>query len=137
MRQLLRFVLRLLGGSNSRPRDLVPTGHLHTGDDPDEAVLNRLRANGSDLNKPTHVLFYLYAPTETGAKRLAERGVDAALRAEGRPSGAGDGTWVCLLQGTFVAAAAVLRQYSARFEALAEAEGGEYDGWEAAVQSTQ
>ena len=133
MRQLLRFLSDLLGHRENRPRDLVVRGHVSDANDPDEAVLNQLRVSGSDLKKPTHVLFYLYAPTEAGARRIADRGVDAALRADVRPSGIGDGTWLCLFQGTFVPGAVVLRQYRARFEALATAEGGEYDGWEAAV----
>lgn len=57
----------------------------------------------------------------------------ATLRAEVRPSGSGDGTWLCLLQGTFVPTLATVRVYRRRFESLAATEGGEYDGWEAAV----
>ena|SRR5688572_21442756 len=133
MGRLLRFASRVLGRGWSLPRDLVPIERLGDRDDPDEAVLNQLCTNGSDLNKPTHVLFYVYAPTEAGAKRIAERGGDAVLVAEVRPSASADGTWLCLLQGTMVPAAAVLRQYRDRFESLAAAEGGEYDGWEAAV----
>ena len=123
MGKLLRFVSRVLGQDRSTV----------SADDPDEAVLNQLRANGADLSKPTHVLFYVYAPTEAGAKRIADRGADAVLAAEVHPSAAGDGTWLCLLQGTLVPAAGALRQYRDRFESLAAAEGGEYDGWEAAV----
>jgi hypothetical protein len=123
MGKLLRFVSQVLGrGESSRVND-----------DPDGAVLTALRANGADLDQPTHVLFYVYAPTEAGANRIAERGRDATLGAEVRPSASGDGTWLCLLQGTFVPTLVVLRQYRDRFESLAAAEGGEYDGWEAAV----
>jgi hypothetical protein len=60
----------------------MPISRRGDRDDPDEAVLNQLRANGSDLNKPTHVLFYVYAPTEAGAKRIAECGADAVLVAD-------------------------------------------------------
>jgi hypothetical protein len=112
---------------------LVPADRVGDSDHPDDAVLNQLRANGSDLEKPTHVLFYVYAPTEAGAKRIAERGVDPMLVAEVQPSGVGDGMWLCLFQGTLVPAPAVLRQYHDRFESLAAAEHGEFDGWEAAV----
>jgi hypothetical protein len=58
MRQFLRFLSDLLGYRENRPRDLVSTGHVSDGDDPDEAVLNQLRASGSDLKKSTHVGFY-------------------------------------------------------------------------------
>jgi len=102
-------------------------------DDRDEAVLNQLRAHGADLTKPTHVRFYIYLATEVCAKRIAERGVDHLLVADVRPSGSDDGTWLCRLQGNFVPTLTALKNYRRRFEAIAAAEGGEYDGWEAAV----
>ena len=132
-RLLSRFIAQLLRRPTRKPSDLVVTGSLEVGANPDEAVLTELRAHGADLTKPTHILFYIYAPTESGARAIADRGVDATLRAEVRPSGSGDGTWLCLLQGTFVPTLAALREYRRRFESLAASETGEYDGWEAAV----
>lgn len=133
MGRLLRFVSQLLGRSRTTPSKLVAVGTLNGSSDPDEAVLTELRANGADLTKPTHVLFYVYAPTESGAKRIADRGIDTIVSAEVRPSASADGTWLCLFQGNFVPTVTVLRQYRDRFESLAASEGGEYDGWEAAV----
>lgn len=128
MGRLLSFVSQVFGRGR-----ITAVGSLNGSGDPDEAVLIELRANGADLTKPTHVLFYVYAPTESGAKRIADRGSDTILSAEVQPSASGDGTWLCLLQGHFVPTVTVLRQYRHRFESLAAAEGGEYDGWEAAV----
>ncbi len=99
----------------------------------DDAVLRQLEAQGADLTKPTHVLFYIYVPTREAAERMAREGADAVLSAEIRPSAAGDGTWLCLLQGTMVPERDRIGRYRATFERLAEREGGEYDGWEAAV----
>jgi hypothetical protein len=101
--------------------------------DPDLAILNQLSAAGADLSKPTHTLFYIYAPTEEAARRIAAAGADANLKADVRPSASGDGNWLCLLEGQLVPSEQAIQNYRSRFEALAVAEGGEYDGWEAAV----
>jgi hypothetical protein len=131
MRTFLRFVAGLLGFT--KRRDLKPIASIADGDDPDVAVLKQLRRHGSDLNKPTHVRFYLYVPTKSGASRIAERWVDGALVAEVCASASGDGSWLCLFQGNLVPTESALRHYRAVFEALAAGEGGEYDGWEAAI----
>lgn len=102
------------------------------GKDPDRQVLHQLRAAGANLEKPTHVRFYVYAPDEEGARRIAAACADAVLTPDVRPAAHGTG-WLCLLQGSMVPAHEVLKDYRARFEASARAEGGEYDGWEAAV----
>ena len=128
MGRLLRFVSQVVGRGRT-----TALGSLKDSGDPDEAVLTALRANGADLGKPTHVLFYVYVPTESGAQRIADQGSDTVVSAEVRPSASGDGTWLCLFQGHFVPTATVLRQYRHRFDSLAAEEGGEYDGWEAAV----
>lgn len=101
--------------------------------DPDLEILRRLSAAGADLRKPTHVLFYVYAPTEEGARRIAAAGADANLEADVRPSASGDGNWLCLFEGQLVPSEPTIQNYQGKFQALAAAEGGEYDGWEAAV----
>jgi len=100
--------------------------------DPDEEVISHLRAAGADLSKSAHTLFYIYVATEGGAKRVAGAVGDTGLRAEVRPAALGGG-WLCLLQGQLVPSLDALKKYRSRFERLAIAEGGEYDGWEAAV----
>jgi|1185.fasta_scaffold09178_1 hypothetical protein len=104
-----------------------------TTDARDRAVLEQLRAAGANLARPAHTLFYLYASSEAGARRMAASGADAVLSAEVRPSASGDSAWLCLLQGVLVPSEQAIAAYRSRFEALAAAEGGEYDGWEAAV----
>jgi Regulator of ribonuclease activity B len=101
--------------------------------DPDEAVLEQLLAHGADLKKATHVLFYVYSPTEAGALRIVRGAADAVLRSEVKPAATDDGKWLCILEGTLVPELELIRAYGVTLEALAAAEGGEYDGWEAAV----
>ena len=132
MGKLLPFISRLLGDGNTPPDDHVPADP--SGDDPDAGVLHQLRQSGSDLTEPTHVLFYLYTPTEAAARRIAARGADGVLTADVRPAASDDGTWLCLIEGMLVPSLTVIRQYREKFEALAADEGGEYDGWEAAVE---
>ena len=100
--------------------------------DPDEELVSQLRAAGADLSKPAHTLFYIYVSTEDGAKRVAGAVSDKGLQAEVRPAAIGGG-WLCLLQGQLVPSLDNLKKYRSRFERLAQAEGGEYDGWEASV----
>jgi hypothetical protein len=100
--------------------------------DPDEDVIGQLRAAGADLSKPAHTLFYIYVVTEEGAKRVAGAVGDTGLQAEVRPAALGRG-WLCLLQGQLVPSLDDMKKYRSRFKRLAIAEGGEYDGWEAAV----
>jgi hypothetical protein len=124
MRRLGELLWRLLGG---RASPVEFTG------DADLAILAKLSAAGADLSKPTHALFFIYAPTEEGARRIATAGADATLKADVRPSASGDGNWLCLFEGQLVPSEPTIENYRSKFEALAAAEGGEYDGWEAAV----
>lgn len=112
--------------------ELLRRANNNTGKDPDRLVLHQLRAAGANLEKPTHVRFYIYAPHEEGARRIAAACTDAVLTSDVSPAAHGAG-WLCLLQGSMVPAHEILKDYRSRFEASARAEGGEYDGWEAAV----
>jgi Regulator of ribonuclease activity B len=125
------FLTALLGRSRSASR-LEVVGEGEGTHDPDQQVLSQLRAAGADLGKPTHALFYIYASTQEGANRIATAVADSQLQAEVRPSAVGGG-WLCLAQGQLVPTLEVVKRYRSQFEALAAAEGGEYDGWEAAV----
>ena len=100
--------------------------------DPDAQVLDALVAAGANLNKPTHVLFYIYTPTADGARRIANAINDARLQTEVQPAALGAG-WLCLAQGDLVPTLSAMQQYRRRFDQLAREEHGEYDGWEAAV----
>lgn len=101
--------------------------------DPDLAVLHELRRAGTDLSKPIHALFYVYAPTQRGANRIAAAGRDGDWKVEVRPSASGDGNWLCLFEGEIVPSVPTIRGYRTKFSDLAASEGGEYDGWEATV----
>jgi hypothetical protein len=113
--------------------ELLRRANNPTGKDPDRLVLHQLRVAGANLEKPTHVRFYIYAPDEEGARRIAAAAcADAVLTSDVRPSADGAG-WLCLLQGSMIPTYVILKDYRSRFEAYARIEGGEYDGWEAAV----
>lgn len=129
--RLWKLLNRLVAGRRATTR-LEAMGGGESGQDPDEQVLNQLREAGADLGKPTHVLFYIYTPSEESAKRFAGAVVDRELRVEVRPAALGGG-WLCLVQGHVIPTLGLLRQYRAMFNELAGAEHGEYDGWEAAV----
>jgi len=126
----LTRLLRGLFGPSPLARRLEVVGP--GGEDPDGQVLRELQAAGANLQKPTHMLFYIYASTEAGANRIAQATTTLQLQAEVRPAALGSG-WLCLVQGRMVPSLDMLKDYRIRFEALAAAEGGEYDGWEAAV----
>ena len=128
----LRQLIGKLFGSTRDMVQLEGVNGVDGSEDPDEQVRNQLRAAGANLEKATHTLFYIYAATEAGANRIAQAVTDSRLDAEVRPAAVGTG-WLCLAQGELVPALDVLKSYRSKFEALAAAEGGEYDGWEAAV----
>lgn len=117
-----------LGGKSHR--DTVSDGEESR--DLDLQVLVQLSKNGANLAKPTHTLFYIYAPSEEAASRIASAITDPQLQTEVRPAALGE-AWLTLVQGQLVPELETLRRYRVQFEALAAAEGGEYDGWEAAV----
>lgn len=101
--------------------------------DPDSLVVEQLRKAGADLAKPTEVVVYLYFPSETIAaaagRRLQELGV-----AQVEVSASIDGSWLCKGTVQMVPELHAIRQLTARSQRVADELGGEYDGWEAAVQ---
>jgi hypothetical protein len=98
----------------------------------DRQTLHALRSAGSDLTKPTHVLFYLYFDTKEIAEKAASSATTSELEATVRPAATGS-NWLLLLQGTMVPTESAIHGTSARLAALASSLAGEYDGWEAAV----
>lgn len=97
----------------------------------DRDALEELRAV-SDMDA-VHVLqHYLYFPLEQSAKQvgsiLRERGflVDERRGADGV-------NWLVLAENRMVPTEAGIVEMRALLEEIAETNGGEYDGWEAAV----
>jgi hypothetical protein len=103
----------------------------------DQAIVSQLRSLGADLSRPREVVHYLYLPTREAAEQAAEelRGegysVEVRTAAEGgRPA---PNPWVALATIDTVVDEETVRAVRPRFEALAAAGSGEYDGWEAAA----
>jgi regulator of RNase E activity RraB len=96
--------------------------------DPDVETLEELVRAGSDLAEPHEIEFFLYVETSAQAAELA-----AELRIEGFTTEIRrtetEQCWLCLATRVMRPGLAELRQWRARFTALAEATGGAYDGW--------
>lgn len=105
-----------------------PIGSL----DGDRQVLRRLQQAGADLSKPTEVNYYLYYRDRALADSAAARGSADPLVATVQRA-ADNSAWLCLVTGTMVPSEANIRAHTIRLLALAQATGGRYDGWEAAV----
>jgi len=106
----------------------APIGSLEA----DRQTLGALRDAGADLTKPTEVNFYLYFPTQAAATRAASQAQTPELPARVMPAADGK-AWLCFVSGTMVPSESAIRAASARLQAVANALGGDYDGWEAAV----
>jgi hypothetical protein len=105
--------------------------------DPDQAVLKQLRKIGANLSKPREVIHFLYFPTQVAAEQASTQ-----LRGEGyaidvRPAANADqnppNPWLMEARIRAVVDETTVAPMRARFEQLAEAGSGEYDGWEAAA----
>jgi hypothetical protein len=98
----------------------------------DRQTLEALRNAGADLSKPTHVLYYLYFPTQDVAARAQLSGTTPELPATVRPAASGGG-WLVLFEGSLVPSESTIHGHTKRLSALAGSLGGEYDGWEAKI----
>jgi len=95
---------------------------------PDGEVIAQLREAGSDLSKPHPVEFFLYFPTEEAAGRAQSRLADRGFTVEVEQAEQGP-DWVALARRLMVPTEAELVQIREELNALAEREGGQYDGW--------
>jgi Regulator of ribonuclease activity B len=112
------------------PSDATPEGD-------DKRVLKQLRKLGANLSRPREVVHFLYFPTQVAAEQASHelRGegymIDvrpAANAAENPPN-----PWLMEARIFAVVDESTVQPMRARFEAVAAAGGGEYDGWEAAA----
>jgi hypothetical protein len=113
------------------------TGEPSARKDPDQAVLKELRKAGANLSKPREVIHFLYFPTQVAAEKAG-----IGLRGEGyaidvRPAAnAGENTpnpWLMEARVHMIVDENTVGPMRAKFEELAAAGSGEYDGWEAAA----
>jgi len=99
----------------------------------DSAVLDQLRAAGSNLAKPHRIAFYLYLPSKPEADAA-----EAELRSMGYSvevrKGPDDIHWLCLATRTMVPTVQGLTDARVVFKGLAQRYKGAYDGWQAAIE---
>ena len=96
---------------------------------PAQVVLDSLKDAGSDLSKPHDVDFTFYFPDVASAQRFI-------TKAGGGPPyefELSDGEFRVQITRTFIPTLADIEKTSADLAALAKNEGGEFDGWGAAV----
>jgi Regulator of ribonuclease activity B len=103
----------------------------------DKQVLKQLRRLGANLSRPREVVHFVYFPTQVAAEQASHQ-----LRGEGymidvRPAAnAADNPpnpWLMEARNYAVVDESNVQAMRERFERLAEAGAGEYDGWEAAA----
>jgi Regulator of ribonuclease activity B len=103
----------------------------------DKQVLKQLRRLGANLSRPREVVHFLYFPTQVAAEQASHQ-----LRGEGymidvRPAAnAADNPpnpWLMEARNYAVVDESNVQAMRQKFEGLAEAGSGEYDGWEAAA----
>jgi regulator of RNase E activity RraB len=105
-------------------------------DVPDSVVVENLAGAGSDVSKPHDIDFTLYFPEEAAARR-----VGAKLTSEGfvvavdfvEEDGDEDAFWSIEATKSMVPDPDEITKVGQSLRTLAESEGGEYDGWGAAV----
>ncbi|MDJ0908039.1 MAG: ribonuclease E inhibitor RraB [Woeseiaceae bacterium] len=96
--------------------------------DPDAAVIEQLRQEGSDLSKPHPIEFFLYFQSEAAA-------VSACTTLEGDgftvspQSSAATDDYLCTATKEVVPVLEEMHRLRAELESLASGLGGEYDGW--------
>jgi hypothetical protein len=93
-----------------------------------EEVLATLRRNGSDTTKAHRLDFFVYAPEQASASKAANRICECGFKAEVSRAGK---RWLIVASKTLVPATADLAENGRFFEQIAEAVGGDFDGWEA------
>jgi hypothetical protein len=99
----------------------------------DRLILDRLRELGADLSRPRHALQFLYFPDEAGARGAAETLAASGYEVDVRPPGEGIEQWSAVAETQTVVDERWTDEMRPRMEAIAHANGGDYDGWEAAA----
>jgi hypothetical protein len=97
--------------------------------DQDLKKLRELRHLGLQLETPQEVTFSLTLWTESSARRLASELERLGFRTIAERYSV-DGDWTCLAVREIPVTLETLHNFRRHLEALAQAEGGAYDGWE-------
>jgi hypothetical protein len=100
----------------------------------DLALLGHLSDQGADLNEPRHVIYYCYAPSEAVAQGMAREAEEHGFTAEVKePFPESHGRWSVVCEVTAATTPDFVRSSDDFFQALADRNDAEYDGWEAGV----
>jgi hypothetical protein len=102
----------------------------------DILLMGQMVQGGADLNQPRHALYYLYLPTRDAADDAAARGTAAGYTADVReplPDHPDQWCVVCERPDAVLDVEGV-KAADDRFQGIADDLGGEFDGWEAALQ---
>ena len=100
----------------------------------DLLVMGQLIQAGADLTEPRHTLYYLYFHDEDAALTAAAAGRDLGFSVDVRPPDDEIPEWSVVCEHpALVLDPDTVRANTDHFDAIAGANGGQYDGWEAAV----
>lgn len=100
----------------------------------DSEALKLMKTRGADFSKPQPVDFYLYLPRIEDAEAVAWSLGDEGYKTLVTP-GAGGKDWLCLASTVLFPSEAGLDTVRSRMEALVQPYGGQYDGWEMALDA--
>jgi hypothetical protein len=101
-------------------------------DDADRQAIAGLKTQGSDITKPTDVIFYLYFPSQAQAEALRPPISSMGFNVDVHKLD-GYGVWTLAANKTMVPSESNILELSHKFADLAASQKGEYDGWEAAL----
>jgi hypothetical protein len=102
----------------------------------DLALLGQMLQGGADLLQPRHALYYLYLPSREAAEAAGERAAAAGYRVDVRsPLPQQPDQWgvVCERDDAVLDVEGV-NAADDLFQGIADALGGDFDGWEAALR---
>ena len=100
----------------------------------DLLVMGQLIEHGADLHRPRHTLYYLYFPDAEGSAAAADSIRELGFRVRVNEPDEQIPQWSLICEhDALVLDPDTVRANSDRFEAIAAANNGDYDGWQAAV----
>lgn len=100
---------------------------------PDKLALEELRASGVGVSKPVELVHYLYCDKRCDADRVRSLMTVERFRVVVRRGALGD-NWLVLSSRTQMLSEDTIVEMRSFFEGIAlSVSGGEYDGWEVAV----
>jgi regulator of RNase E activity RraB len=123
-----RFLVAILASSGFSGSFTVAAQALST----DGVLLVKLAKSGSDLSKLHKVDFHLHFPTQEAAESAASQLAELAFATEIEGSDSGD-EWKVLASKRMFPVERDLMGLRDKLNAIAEAEHGKYDGWQARV----